>query len=114
MPLTTKTPPTITAAAAAAAAGLVTDRRRHLRPRTPAPPRKPLSHMSALARVSYGVHVSRERANVGVYQCQRRPGLGYRVSARASWAYSQPGLRPRPPLNINALCVNLVNIDVVD
>jgi len=32
---------------------LVTDRRRHLPPRTRAPPRKQLSHMSALARVSY-------------------------------------------------------------
>jgi len=35
-------------------------------------------------------------------------------SARASRAHSQPGLRPRPPLNINALRVNLVNIDIVD
>jgi len=39
--------------------------------------------------------------------------------ARASRAHSQPGLsqpglRPRPPLNINALRVNLVNIDIVD
>ena len=38
-------------------------------------------------------------------------------SARASRAhsqpgFSQPGLRPRPPLNINALLVNLVNIGI--
>jgi len=45
-------PPTITAAAAAL---LVTDRRRHVPRRTPAPPRKQLSRTScALARVSYG------------------------------------------------------------
>ena len=40
-------------------------------------------------------------------------------SARASRAHSQPGLsqlglRPCPPLNINALHVNLVNLDIVD
>ena len=46
---------TITDAAAAADVGLVvTDRRRHLPPRTLAPPRKQLSCTSALARVSYG------------------------------------------------------------
>jgi len=43
--------PTITAAAADV---LVTDRCRHLPPRTPAPPRKQLSRTSVLARVSYG------------------------------------------------------------
>ena len=26
------------------------------------------------------------------------------------WRRRRPGLRPRPPLNINALCVKLVNI----
>jgi len=60
VPLHTKIPPTITADAAAV---LVTDIRRHLPPRTPAPPRKPLSRTSALASVSYGGHVSKERAN---------------------------------------------------
>ena len=51
MPLQTKTPPTVIAAAAV----LVTDRRRHLPPCTPAHPRKQLSHTSALASsVSYG------------------------------------------------------------
>jgi len=67
---------------------LLTDRRQHLPTRTPTPPR-----MSALARVSYEEHVSGEGANV---ERRRRPGL----------------LRPRPPLNINALRVNLVSLDV--
>jgi len=58
--LQTKIPPTITAATAAV---LVTDRRRHLPPRTPAPPRQ-LSRISALARVSYGGHVSGKGANM--------------------------------------------------
>ena len=48
-------PPSITVAAAAL---LVTDRCRHVPPRTPAPPRKQLSRiLSALARVSYWKHV---------------------------------------------------------
>jgi len=68
---TTKTPPIITAAAAAA---LVTDRHRHLPPRTPAYPRKQLSRTSNLARVSYRGHVSGEGANVE-YRRRQRPGL---------------------------------------
>jgi len=44
---------------------------------------------------------------------RRQCRLASVYSAKASRAHSQPGLRPRPPLNINALCVNLVNIDKV-
>jgi len=66
-----QTPPTTTTTAAAAAV-LVTDRHRHLPPRTPAPLRKQLSRMSALARVSYGRHVSGEGANVE-YRRRRPP-----------------------------------------
>ena len=80
MPLQTDTA-TITAAAAV----LVTDRYQHLPPRPLAPPRKQLSHMSALTRVSYRGHVSGEGTNVE-----------YR--------------RRCPPLYINALRVELVSV----
>jgi len=108
-------PPTITAAAAAL---LVTDRRRHVPCRTPAPPRKQLScTSSALARVSYegmwGCYCSEQRRHLWDIICGSRATRNAELDIKWSGGFGTTAVVAtavqRPPLQLIyiKLCVAL-------